>query len=153
MNGQEIVSLVSLLVALVAVIVGPITTVWMVRRQIVIPIRQSWIEELRSKLSTFISLSDTLAYENRSGVKRSADDFVAFAERLGSVFYQIVLRLNPNEEEHSHLAENLELLRGQAFNSKSDAAFTEYRATRERLVTLSREILKREWEKVKELRQ
>ncbi len=137
-----------MLVALCAVIVGPIVTFKVAKRQLISPMRQKWIDELRELMSQLLS-------ESRKVVVLSEGYGLLDAEKTDeSAFHKILyieqklgLMLNPNEAEHSELlklvrviAEDVQLGAGDLikFGSRIDEA-----------EKLCQKILKHEWERVK----
>jgi hypothetical protein len=143
----------SLLVAALAVFVGPVIT-WKIgasqvqsslkiaNKQIVAPMRQAWINDLRNTLAELLSLSVHF-YVSGHG-DRSDSDYakIAYLEQ------KIRLMLNVTEKDHASLEDLVTTLtsslsRGRDGDQAFESAHTE-------LQNLSRTILKQEWNRVKE---
>ena len=146
------ISIMSLIVTALAVVVGPMVSWKIAKRQIsssletsnkgiIGPMRQAWIDKLRELLAEFTS--DTLHYWEAGFDDRKETEY----RRLALLETQIQLMLNPNETDHQRLeclmhrmVHDLSTGRGQ--NS-------EYPNLHPEMIALSRRILKREWDRVK----
>lgn len=143
-------SLISAATALVAVIVAPFVSYQAGKRQMLGPMRQAWINDLRDNLSLYISLISV----NRWYVLPSVDapeEVRVLSERedrekeqeAARLREKILLLLNPNEVEHITLAD----LVHKAFDS-----YKSCEETSEALRALrihSQGVLKAEWNVVK----
>ncbi len=143
----------SLVVAILAVFIGPYinlviadrrikANLLVANRQAIAPMRQAWINRLRELLSELLSL--TLHYRVSGYEDRKDEEY----QRLTLLEHQVSLMLNPYEDDHERLlgvVRNLVGMLGEA--SRDDDAFAE---AHQELVRLSKEILKREWNRVKE---
>ena len=158
------ISVLSLLVAALAVFVGPIIT-WLVtkqqlrsaavlsatqvrasldaaNKQIVAPMRQAWINNLRDMLAEL--LANSLHYYLLSFEIRTEEEY----QRIGLLEERVKLMLNPSEDDHIRLQKLVRKLVGGINPSpKSDDEFIK---THQELTELSRTILKREWDRVKD---
>ena len=76
MTTSDVVAFMSMLVALAAVIVGPIASFKLARRQIISPIRQKWIDELRDLVSTLLSKchAGLIMHEGRGLLDKESPD-------------------------------------------------------------------------------
>jgi hypothetical protein len=144
---SEIISLLALLVSLAALIIGPMVTIKIARRQIVSPIRQKWIDDIRELISEYLSECQKLVILSKDGILNDDNiDEVKFA-RLLFIEQKLRLMLNPNENHHIHLIAVIreiteEIHHGVAniltFGEKLGCA-----------TQISQTILKEEWNRVK----
>lgn len=106
-------------------------------------VRQAWINELRAVLADiFGKLSHYWAagYEDRN-----EKEYQNITEKI----CKLELYLNPNENDHKLLLEkvkNMESLLSKKYSKKNDLLFW---SSRQKSLSLSQAILKREWERVK----
>jgi hypothetical protein len=147
------VSILSLIVALLAVVVAPWVS-WLTTRrtlesaeratirQVLAPMRQAWINELRSRLAEFSAA--TLNYFVSGHEDRNEKEYF----RLTQLEEHIVLMLNPAEDAHRQLEATLRLIRG--FLGHGKEAEPNFIEAHKRLTELSRTILKTEWDRVKQ---
>ena len=146
------VSTLSLIVAVLAVVVGPYVSLIIARRQIrasleaadkqiTAPMRQAWINKLRELLAELIS--SALHYYVAGFEDRTDEEY----QRVTLLQAHIQLMLNPNEEDHQRLG----VLMGRMVNEiqyekgKKD----EFPDLHIEVSALSQKILKREWDRVK----
>lgn len=103
--------------------------------------RQAWINDLRSRLA---ELSATTLHYFVAGYEERADSEY---RRVTQVEQEIVLMLNPAEEDHRALEQTIRQLVSSLETGKAaDSAFI---ASHERVRELGRTILKAEWTRVK----
>ena len=147
-------SLLALIVAVLAVIVGPVVSLCIARRQIralaevadkqiTAPMRQAWINKLRELLAELTA--DTEIARRAGGVgKRSDED----TRHLFLLLDHIDLMLNPNEADHQRLYKLMRALVDELKDGQGtdDELF----ARRAEVIDLSKKILKHEWRRVKE---
>ena len=150
MTPSEKSALIAAITALLAVILGPLVTVWVTQRQSRIALRsqnrQAWINSLRDCIAEYVSLASV-------GLTHSSQkDLQARAKELMLLESKILLMLNPKEEDHQRLI--LLLVECRAAIAKSirsqpasdtDDVFLHLN----KVIPLSQTILKREWERVK----
>lgn len=158
------ISILSLVVAALAVFVGPVLG-WLVakqqlrsaadlsasqvrasldaaNKQIVAPMRQAWINSLRDLLAELSA--NSLHYYLSGYEDRTEDEY----RRIGILEERIRLMLNPREEDHVRLEK---LVRKLVVGIQSAApSQDEFVSTHQELTALSRTILKREWNRVKD---
>ena len=148
------ISILSLIVAILAVVVGPCVALKVARRQIrasleaagkqiTAPMRQAWIDKLRELLAELTA--NTVHGRAAGGIgKRHSEENT----RLFLLLAHIQLMLNPEEADHQRLEE---LMRKMVAEIKDEqGSQDELSALRAELIALSRTILKREWNRVKE---
>ena len=148
----------SLLITLAAVIVGPAVAYLVGRRQarvqlaiayrnVISPMRQKWINDLRERLAEFISVAAwfyRLWY--RVGETSSKAEENEKTLQLVLLRNQIELMLNPNEADHERLRKLLEDVRRASMES---ARTDEFPAAVQAANDCCKKILKDEWERVK----
>ena len=165
MDGvKEFVPVVSLIVALVSVIVGPLVSLKIAKsqiesserltnRQIISPIRQMWIDNLRQKmvyvLETSLRYYVSGCFEDieMPDTEEETELLQKKMERkLSFLCTEIELMLNPDEEEHISLLKQL----NDCWHSSMDREkVVEYPDIHKSTSALCKSVLKREWERVK----
>lgn len=150
MEVKDLISLCSVLVALIAVLMGPIVNSRISKRAVLSPMRQAWINSLRDKLAEFtaaISITrwnycpSTHWEEDRK--ERALNRDLKNYERVKLLEASIRLQLNPKEEDHRKLVELIRIL----VEAYHDADVTDVQV--DELTTVSQKILKKEWEVTK----
>ena len=152
--GSLWLPILSLVIAALAVFVGPFITLRLGRnqielsrriasKQIVAPMRQAWINELRSKVAELSS--GALHYWN-TGFDDRKDEEV---RRVWQLQEEIKLLINPNEEDHKTLVDTIQqLLSAMQKGVKRDAA-NDFFAAHHNTTILSQKIFKDEWNRIK----
>jgi hypothetical protein len=108
--------------------------------------RQRWIDLLRDDASEFLERHASLL-EYAKGTALSAEEKLrarAARERRALLYQRLRLRLNPSEDEHKVLVDDLGLLLESNVPATVDPLF-------EKVVVQVQAILKAEWERVKRL--
>ena len=147
-TASDVVACLSMLVALSAVIVGPIASMRLARRQIVSPIRQKWIDDLRDLISTLLSrCRSAIIMTEGNGLlnKRKPNEQV-----LNEVLFleqKLQLMLNPRESDHEELLALVSKIVDSVQNGAPN--LLEFGKQLENASSTSKAILKREWERVK----
>ena len=146
------ISILSLIVAVLAVVVAPWVSLTIAKRQmrtsletadkhITAPMRQAWINKLRELLAEFTSRSmryHVAGFEGESNEKNM---------RLLFVLDHIRLMLNPNEDDHQRLEDLMNRMMIEIQDEKEQT--DEFPKLWADAVSLSRTILKSEWDRVK----
>lgn len=157
MNIEELKDLapvLSLLVALMAVFVGPFIS-WKVansqskislqiaNKQITGPMRQAWINTLRDIVSDLLGKS---AHYWAAGYEDREDDEYRYITELLS---RLELQINPNEEDHARLVEKAYKMQSHinSNNMNTDEVFW---ALHKEVKEIAQQILKREWDRTKQ---
>jgi hypothetical protein len=150
---DSITSILSLIVAALAVFVGPFISLHVAKRQvrssldaanrqIIDPMRQAWINALRDLLSELCSSANhyfVAGFENRKD-----DEY----QRLTLLETKIQLMLNAKEDDHIQLEKLIrEMVSALSSGKDGDASFI---AAHPKVIELSRQVLKREWNRVKD---
>lgn len=141
----------SALTALVAVVLSPIISIYVARRQIRASVvssnRQKWIDQLRDRLSELITGIRFLNLRRQSK-NISEKEFVDKFNELFLLETRINLLLNPNEGDHKELSGKIRKAIEKIFEEKESDEPHVVKLTNE-VMNLSQGILKREWERVK----
>ena len=147
-------AVVSAITALVAVIVGPIITLLVARKQINASVlsgnRQQWINRLRDELASLVAIVHHLpsAHANESiSTDAAIEKYGEFVEKAQTV----KLLINPKEPDHTNLVKLIENASDQIIASinSNRAKASELEAAAAAIVSCAQSILKREWERVK----
>lgn len=147
-------AVVSAVTALVAVVIGPLVSIFVAKSQIQASVvsanRQSWINRLRDELATLICIVHHLpsAHANES---LSTNEAVAEYGKFVQKFQVIKLLINPKEADHQELVRLIESADKKIIESinNKQASTSEFEAAGQRIVAQSQLVLKREWERVK----
>lgn len=140
------------IIALLALFFGPFVTFLIGKRQIIAPMRQAWIKELRELISQFILIFHN--YENNLSLEEEKSHY----QELLTIHYRLVLMINRNEFRHRELIEKTQTITklvtkpeiGRTTKiTRSDIDMEAIRVHREELIELSQDILKEEWEATK----
>lgn len=150
---QEMIPILSLIVAILAVLFGPIIS-WKIakrqvsfslkiaNKQIVAPMRQAWINSLRDLIA---EISSSALHYFQTGYEDRRDEEY---KRLTELEGKISLMLNFKEDDHKKLHDLIrEMLGALSRGKEGDNAFIGVHPT---VMALARDILKREWNRVKE---
>ncbi|MEO8677420.1 MAG: hypothetical protein ABI665_00145 [Vicinamibacterales bacterium] len=111
-------------------------------KQIIAPMRQSWINNLRDLLAELVSSS--LHYYTAGFEDRTDKEY----QRVVFLESKVQLMLNPNEEDHKNLEQLIRRMVGAIQYRKGEP--DPFPDLHTEVLTLSRAILKREWDRVKE---
>lgn len=137
---------ITALTALAAVIVSPLVSIYVVRREVNSQVRsanrQVWINELRERVATFLtetSLSAPAMGNLEAGIQAQEER----RRRIRQLAFEISLYVNPNETDHARL---VELITAVAAASAQVADTTLHRPE---IISTTQGILKREWNRVK----
>lgn len=145
----------SLVVAVLAVVVGPLiswcvamrqlqTSLRVSNKQIIAPMRQAWINNLRELVA---ELSGKCAHYWAAGYEDRDD---AEYRHITELVHKLELYINSAEADHAALLAQvriMEQLLSAGSNQETDRTFWE---AHHRVMELSQKILKREWDRVKE---
>jgi len=150
---SSLISIISLCVAGLAVFVGPFVSMRIANRQIksatrttekqiISPIRQNWINELRMII---VEITSKSAHYWVSGTDNRKDSEYY---RITELEHTIRLYINPKEEDHLKLVKLIKQMTNELYSTKIENEVLFWKA-HEQVLSLSQKILKREWERVK----
>lgn len=150
------------LTALVAVIVGPIVTLYVARRQnstalavarqqihaeLVSASRQSWIGALRDAVAEFLAALPMLGVSFRTSTETQHEQHERLA-RVALLRAKINLLVNPGEADHQQLVKLVDEVFSVVL-SMDDSKTSIIGDKQRQVVALAQKILKEEWERVK----
>lgn len=150
---NQVIPILSLIVAALAVFVGPIISFIVAKRQIasslatshkqiIAPMRQAWINSLRDLLAELTSSS--LHYYCAGFEEREDSEY----QHLTLLEHRIQLMLNPMEDDHNELECLIrKMITSLGRGSEGDEDFCK---SHTEIMAISRRILKREWNVTKE---
>lgn len=145
---SENVAFMSMLVSLAAVVIGPIVTFKVARRQILSPIRQKWIDELRELMSEFLSeCQRAIVIGEGVGLLNTEETDEALFKKLLYLERKLALMLNPREEHHVELVDLVRSITEEVQQGVND--FIQFGEKVANTSSLCQKILKSEWERVK----
>ena len=161
---DKLIPVLSLVVAALAVFVGPLVS-WLVtkrqltssglladkqiraslsvaNKQIIAPMRQAWINTLRDLLA---ELTSTALHYHVAGFEERTDEEY---RRLTLLEHKVAMMLNPIEDDHRQLEHLIrQLISALGRGREAEEGFP---GLHQAVVTLARQIFKREWNVVKE---
>jgi len=153
-----IVSLGSLLVAVVAVIVGPLLQWKIAKRQAADNIsakRQVWIDELRKDAARLITLLESMRQRGQL-VSIGDEERRTARAKVVELMARINLRLNPEEREHTEFLELARKLVGACLGQETHATSPAKTKTDDHFdvhldqaIQVLQKILKQEWVRIK----
>ena len=146
-ESSEIISFLAMLVSLVAVIIGPIVTFKVAKRQIVSPIRQKWIDELRELISVYLSECEKLLVLGGDGLLNKETTDEKTYTRLLYLEQKLKLMLNPKEERHIELLEIVKNITKDIQHGVGN--IIDFGGQLKGATEVSQKILKEEWVRVK----
>lgn len=153
-NVDKYLPVFSLVIAALAVFVGPMVSSRMANRQleatialskknIVSPIRQNWINELRKILA---ELTTTCAY---FWTETNEEEREKYHLKVRSLIGHLELYINPKEAEHKDLLQNVIRMERSMFGKDQPDHISDFWAAHRATVEQSQKVLKIEWERVK----
>ena len=158
----EYIPVLSLMVAALAIFVGPVIGYFVAKKQIksaqliankqvIAPMRQAWINELRKKVAELVS--DAIAYRvAAAGKTHKKGDGPAIVKKLFASMYEIQLMLNPDEAKHIEFVGMLRLWIAEFSTAASEwdkEKEKEVSEQKRKIIRLAGTILKAEWKVVK----
>lgn len=135
------IPILSLMVAALAVFIGPTLAARSAKRAMLGPMRQKWINDLRALLSEVSSRC--LHYYQAGYENRTEEEY----QHITDLEHQIIFMINPNEPEHQALVKIVRTMVGALEKGKDGDK--EFISSYEQLLKDGRAVLKREWEVVK----
>ena len=145
-------ALISATTALVAVVVSPIVSIYVAKRQIRASVvsanRQKWIDQLRECLAELLTALRFLNLRKKEPFGIDGDEWLDRFQRAHQLSSKVALLLNPEEPDHKALNTMLRDA-GKVLLSHADDDSKQLGAITERILEQSQAILKREWERVK----
>ena len=147
LETKDIISILAMLISLLAVIIGPIVTFKIAKRQIISPIRQKWIDELRELMSEYLSECYRLLIVGEDGILAKEETDEVILKKMLHLEQKINLILNPNETKHIELKELIKSITEEIYHGANNLSDIGERLNE--TIKVSQEILKTEWKRVK----
>ena len=155
MSKADLIPLASLLIAALAVFMGPLLSWQMSRRtlaesghisrkQMLLPIRQTWLSELRKKLADVLALS--LHYWAAGFEDRTDEEY----RELTVIQQEVKLLLDPHDPSHEELVGAIRNA-VEAIQGRGPEGHDRFAEAHTRLEKLSRELVHHEWQRLIEL--
>jgi len=142
------ISLISAMTALVAVIVGPLISWRIAKREVVSPIRQQWINVLRAKLAEIMSTSHHFFVAWPEDVSAESEQMETETHKKMLFLYrEIELMLNPKEHDHTKLLESLRKITFEVNHRETAAKYSNIMGE---TTAIAQKIFKDEWTRVKQ---
>ena len=150
MDTPYLISVLSLLVALAALFVGP----YFAHRQAIAQMRQAWINDLRDRVAEFLSLACTPEIALFQREPEDCDPNPEMYARMLLLENKIELLLNPERDAHRQLIEHVHGLLDLLHKSKrqvGDKLFSDRKAELELGITaVTQKIIRQEWQRAKQ---
>ena len=131
------IPILSLLVAALAVFMGPVLSARSAKRAMLGPMRQKWINDLRALLSEVAS--SCLHYFQTGYEDRTEKEY----QRITDLEHQIIFMINPHEPKHQGLVKVVRNMVGALEEGKEGNS--EFISAYEQLLKDGRAVLKEEW--------
>lgn len=147
-QGDTTVVVLSLVVALAAVIVGPVIQNLIARKQTLLPMRLQWIEKLRSEIADYLTTLHMVYVKTQVDEKKAREDLFGAIETLVAIRYRIELMLNPNETSHVELISKLDGVIEQ-LPSEEKATDANFLSVLKEVLSAAKPVLKAEWNRIK----
>lgn len=147
LRASDIISFSAVVVSLVAVIIGPIVTFKIAKRQIVSPIRQKWIDELRDLISEYLSECEQLIILGEDGILAKGKPEQTVFKRLLYLQQKLRLMLNLNEATHIELLSVIESITDDVSHGVGN--LLDFGGRLKGATQIAQRILKEEWVRVK----
>jgi len=155
------IEIISALTALVAVIVGPIVSIYIMNKQNINNIkiaeknilastvsssRQKWIDTLRDSIAEFQTLIFPLSVPTAMELF-TKNEKINRVERATFLLTKISLLINPKEEDHIKLMEYIADTLSSV--NKGEINEAKFKESLKNITILAQQILKREWNVIK----
>ncbi|PYT01731.1 MAG: hypothetical protein DMF63_02475 [Acidobacteria bacterium] len=146
-------------VALIAVMVSPIASYFIVKKQITATVlsteRKEWINALRVDVASFVANLFSLIEAHKHFQEMSGEsNWLRFKEQLNSLtmlHIKIKIMLDPNDERQNRLSETIELAVNLVLESMANATTQKFSDAYNALVPLTRDVVEQELKSIKKL--
>ena len=146
---RDNVSVISAVTALVAVLLSPLWTSRLAKKQILAPMRERWIDKLRGLVCEYISVIDHFELLRISPDRQVSDgELRDVSKQMLLLTSQIELMVNPTEHRHKELTSTLRDIRRLLFDLRREGRHDELKRLRKSAVAMSQGILKWEWDRL-----
>jgi hypothetical protein len=141
LNSMDLIPILSLIVAALAVFFAPMLSARAAKRAMLGPMRQKWINDLRELLS---EISSRCLHYFQAGYEDRTDEEY---QHITLLEHRIIFMINQYELEHTALVKTIRKMVGALEGGKDfDSDFI---AAYEKLLKDGRDVLKQEWDVVK----
>lgn len=148
MPSTQLIAVLSLVIALLAVFVGPFWQSRVAHRQMLGPMRQGWINELRRKVSLILGRATFYAAAGHPPTNTEA----VYLE-LTEIQQEIELMINPREKDHQDLVASIAAMMRTMTKAISPNppfdAIDIFKTEQRKVVALAQKIFKTEWDRVR----
>ncbi|HGZ6776634.1 TPA: hypothetical protein ACOLZV_004603, partial [Vibrio parahaemolyticus] len=144
---KEVAPFLSVIVALLAVFIGPFFSSKMIRHQIVVPLRHKWIDDVRELITEFLSIAQLKVTLCENGIINEENVDEDSYKKLLFIERKLTLLLNPNEELHAELLDSIRSLLDKSVHGPGN--LLEFGPNVYEVTSLSQKILKEEWVRIK----
>jgi len=156
------IEIISAITALVAVVVGPIISIYIMRKQNEANIeiakknvmastvsisRQKWIDTLRDCIAELQSAIFPILVQ-AAGQHYSKEEKKERIDRATFLISKIALLINPKEADHIQLMEHINALLSSA--REGESSYEKYKIANKNITDISQSILNREWNVIKQ---
>lgn len=138
---MNLIPILSLIIALFALFVGPLISSRSAKRAMLGPMRQKWIIDLRTIIAEIAS--SCLYYFQTGFEDRSETEY----KKICDLEHQFLFMINPNEVGHQNLTKVIRsMINALEKGKEGDTTFI---SSYESLLTEGRNVLKNEWKVIK----
>jgi hypothetical protein len=147
-SGGALIATLGLLVALAAVIVGPLVQNLIARKQTLLPMRQQWIENLRNALVDYVTTTHVFYMKGRLDKEKAKQDLFDTLHTLMAARYRVELMINPEEDPNVKLLNQMRRVEAEIYKPArtNDADFI---ALLQDIVSAAQNVLKIEWDVIR----
>lgn len=161
---RDTIPLLSVLVALAAVVIGPCISLKVAKRQaetsreiatlqartgVLSKNRQDWINSLRNEIAGFLSSVTAINLELSKDPPVFSSEFYKHATQMRLHYAKTQLHINPKESEHKDLVDKMHAVMDCCLTFDTQQKSGELNKLSNELVEISQRILKSEWIRVK----
>ncbi|MFZ4857453.1 MAG: hypothetical protein ACOYL3_13750 [Desulfuromonadaceae bacterium] len=158
---KEVIPVFSAITALLAVFFGPMVTLKVAKKTIISPMRQAWINSLRDLIACFLAISERSEfkyYKSTEADETKKKERQKIYERLVHLESKISLMINSQENDHIRLLSEIKAMKVWTYDEESSfeemnmltsGELTNFDKKHQAITKISRTILKKEWEVVK----
>ena len=141
-------NIIPMLISLTAVIVAPIVAFKVAKQQILSPIKQKWIDELRDIMSEILSEAQRSIVMNEGGgiLNAEAPDEKLYL-KLHYLECKLQLMLSLDDKNHTDLIKLVRTLTDEVHHGVRN--YIEFGETISEIAALSHEVLRAEWQSIK----
>lgn len=144
---SALISGLSLLVSFAAVILGPFVSLKISKRQMISPVRQKWIDELRELMSVILSeCQNVIVMGEGRGLLNDGKSGETLFQKLLYLEKKLSLMLDPCEDDHIELLSSVSDITNAVHHGVGN--LIDFGASVDCSTQLTRKILKIEWERV-----